>query len=232
MNEKQRAERILANLEGVNEDLLAVNEDLLAFMDDVGHSIDYRDKASREAGTRFLDEYDQRLDAFRKLTHQLAEMIRGRQGILVEESPGHRTAVTTTSNDPLIANRRQHDLGEEFTSAKPVGFTLQGRGFKNMSTWAELYITVCQEMARRQPLRFRALPDHPGFITVQNNHMFSRDPQHLLTPRLIADGVYAEIKLSANSIRDRIVKLLHEFGVPENAMAIYLRHEPEQDGVA
>lgn len=40
MTEKQRAERILANL-------TAVNEDLLALVNDVGHSINCNDKASR-----------------------------------------------------------------------------------------------------------------------------------------------------------------------------------------
>lgn len=225
MNEKQRAERILASLE-------SVNEDLLAFVDDVGRSINFHDAASRAAANRFLDEYDQKLDSFRKASSAIASMIRKRQGIAPEEAPGNRAAVVTTPNDPIFAIRRPHSVDEEFTYTKPIGFTLQGQSFKNMSTWAELYVTLCQELARRQPLRFRALPDHPSFITAQGNRMFSRNPADHNTPRLIVDDIYAELKISANSIRDRMLKLLREFGVADTDMKVYLQREPEQDVVA
>src|SRR5690242_9299084 len=70
MNEKQRAVRILANLEGAKEDLLAL-------MDDVGHSINYRDAASRQAANQFLDAYGKKLDDFERLAGEIADLIRG-----------------------------------------------------------------------------------------------------------------------------------------------------------
>jgi hypothetical protein len=225
MNEKQRAVRILANLEGVKEDLLAL-------MDDVGHSINYRDAASRQAANQFLDAYGQKLDDFERLAGEIADLIRGRQGIAAAEAPGSRSGTLVTPGEPAFRGR-PHFLTEEFTFTRPMGFTLQGQSFRDTTSWADVYVTVCQQLARQQPNRFAALPDHPDFITVQNNWMFARDKRQIHNkPRLIADGIYAELTLSANAIRDRILKLLREFGIPEREVQIYLRREQAEDDVA
>lgn len=225
MNEKQRAERILANLEGVNEDLLA-------FMDDVGLSINYRDAASREAGNRFLDVYDPKLQSFRELSNDIAAMIRERLGIPVEETPGHRVAVETAPNDPAFANRRPHRLDEDFTFTKPIGFTLHGTSFKGISKFVELYVALCRELARQQPERFRKLPESAIAFTSHHRPMFARNAHDLDQYRLIAEGIYAETQLSNNDKRNMIVKLLAEFGIPTSEMAIYLSQEPGRDEVA
>src|SRR5260221_11452381 len=84
MNEKARAERILTNMAGVGEDLLAL-------VDEVGHSINFNDRASLEAGTKFLDTYNQKLDAFQALSTELAALIRQKYGISIEEQPGNKS---------------------------------------------------------------------------------------------------------------------------------------------
>lgn len=45
----------------------------------------------------------------------------------------------------------------------------------------------------------------------------------------ITDSVFAEANLSANNIRDNIVKLLKTFSIPTKEMKIYLREDRDAE---
>ncbi len=108
MNERERAERILANLAGVGEDLMAL-------VDDVGHGIDYRDQASLEAVTRFLGGYRQNLDQFHALSDQVSTLISERYGIAKDHAPGNTSGTqarvpvgTQPFGPPALVGGRVH----------------------------------------------------------------------------------------------------------------------------
>ena len=222
---KQRAQRILASL-------TSVNEDLLALADDVGHSINFRDLTSLDTGTEFLRSYSQKLNTFQALSEEIAVMIRERQGIATEDTPGNRAGTPTNPRDPFLADRAPHFLSEDFTFTKPIGFVLRGQAFKGISTWREAYVTVCRELARLNPARFATLPEHPTFLTQQNHRWFSRSQGKPTQWHRVDDGIYVYVNLSANDTCERIRQLLREFSVSETDMKIYLQREQSAEIVA
>jgi hypothetical protein len=106
---------------------------------------------------------------------------------------------------------------------------LGDKAFKDVSTWRRLYRLVCGILAERDPEKFESLPDNPDFRTSRGNRSFSEDPDGLHNALKVPAGLYAEAKLSANSIRDHIRKLLHTFDIPEEEMTIYLRQDRNAD---
>jgi hypothetical protein len=118
--------------------------------------------------------------------------------------------------------RLPHSLDEEFTYKRPHGFILDGQGTTGITTWRRLYELLCQQLLRRDPGRFQALPDNPDFISNRGNRSFARDPGELRSASLIGDGIHAEINLSANMVRDLIRRLLTTFEIPSERLQLFL----------
>lgn len=223
MTEKQRAERILANL-------TAVNEDLLALKDDVGHNINYNDRASRQDGNTYIEQ----LEAFQAASVEIATLIRRRYGISEEEAAEHDAGRQSTPSDPSFVNRHVHHLGEDFTFTKPIGFVLDESAFVDLSTWRGLLVAVCNHVAKQNPSRFAALPDNPKFVTQQGYHMFARvPPTHSKEKNKwlrVTSGTYVYVNLSANDTCSWVAKLLSDFSIAESALKIYLRQDRDAVG--
>lgn len=227
MTEKQRAERILANL-------AAVNDDLRAFVNDVGRSIDFNDKASKQAGNEFLDNLDPQLDAFQVVSDNIAALIQKRHGISDEAVAASEAGRQTTPSDAVFVNRRAHHLGEDFTHTKPSGVTLGTFAFADLYSWRGVLVALCRHLREQNPGRFAALPDNPKFVTQQNYHMFASSLPHLSKEhkmwRFVGPEMYVYVNLSANDTCIRVSKLLSEFSIPESALAIYLQQERDSVG--
>lgn len=210
MNERERAERILANLS-------SIGEDLLAFSDDLWQGTNYRDPRERERRLQLIDAYNQQLDAFTNVTHAIEAMIRQAAGIPGEN--GHHA----TPSGPLVG--KAHALDEDFTFTRPLGFVFRDQTYKGTLTWRQLYEALCRILAELDPATWAAVPDNSTFTSAQNRKAFSRDPRDLRSPLSPIHGIYPEAHYSANSIRDNIIKLLAVFNVNQQELRIYLRQD-------
>jgi hypothetical protein len=209
------------------EDLEAVRENLLALSDDIWRSIDHNDPQSLEEGVAFKREYNGKAPAFDSLATEISQLVQQYTSIRLEEAEevggddAHR-------NERIIAelNREEpHSIEEDFTFKRPHGFILDGQGTTGITTWRRLYELLCQQMLKRDHGRFQALPENPDFISNRGNRSFSRSPEELRSANLVGDGVYAEINLSANHIRDMIRRLLKEFSIPKDKVQLFLRQD-------
>ena len=124
-----------------------------------------------------------------------------------------------------------HSIDEDFRFKRPYGFLLKGQGSTGITTWRRLFELICQELLRRDPERFRALPENPDYISNRGNHGFSRDRDKLRSASLIGEGVYAEINLSANHICDAIHRLLDTFEIPVSELKLFLREDRDAEGM-
>lgn len=106
---------------------------------------------------------------------------------------------------------------------------MEGQGSTGITTWRRLLELICQQLLRRDPERFRALPENPDYISNRGNYGFSRDRDKLRSANLIGDGVYAEINLSANHICDVIRRLLHTFEIPASDLKLFLREDRDAE---
>lgn len=84
-------------------------------------------------------------------------------------------------------------------------------------------------LADINPNLFEKLPQNPAFVSNRGNSIFSKHPDDLRIALRITETILAEGNLSANGIRDMIVKLLEVFEIPKGEMKIYLREDRDAE---
>jgi len=209
------------------EDLEAVRENLLALSDDIWLSIDHNDSEGLEEGVQFKRAYNEKMAAFDSLASELSSMVQQFTAVRLESH--EQSGLASESENVRIVqelNREEpHSIAEDFTYKRPHGFILDGQGTTGITTWRRMYELLCRQLLGRDPERFRALPENPDFISNRGHHAFAGNPEHLRHPSKVEDGLYTEINLSANGIRDTIRSLLATFEIPEDRFRVFLRED-------
>jgi hypothetical protein len=213
------------------EDLEAVRENLLALSDDIWLSIDHNDPQALEEGVQFKRQYNEKTAAFDRLASELSAMVLQFTSVRLE-------AAEQTGGDSEDENVRiireldceeAHSIDEDFTYRRPHGFILDGQATTGITTWQRLYLLLCRQLYARDTARFRALREHPDFISNRGHRTFDASPADLRKALEIADGFYAESNLSANGIRDVIRDLLAAFDIPQEHVRVYLREDRDAE---
>ncbi len=212
-------------------DLERVRENLLALSDDIWLSIDHNDTQAMREGVEFKEQYNQKLAEFDRLAGELSALVQQFTDVQVEQTvPEIETAEPDSARIICDLNREEaHSLDEDFTYKRPYGFVLGSFARKDIVTWRRMYELVCRHFAQQDPQTFQALPANPAFVTRRGNPAFAENPERLRSSLALPHGVYAEINLSANSLRDNTRQLLLAFGVPKEAMQIYLRQDRDAE---
>jgi len=209
------------------QDLEAVRENLLALSDDIWLSIDHNDADALEEGVEFKRQYNAKLAAYDALSNELSQLVQQftRVDLADEEQSGETDSL---SNERIIEqlNREQpHSIDEDFTFKRPHGFILDGAATTGITTWRRLYELVCVSLIRRNRDHFLTLVDHPKFVSSRGHRQFTADASELRSPSRLDDGLFTEINLSANGLRDVIRNLLDVFSIEREALQIYLRED-------
>jgi hypothetical protein len=213
------------------EDLEAVRENLLALSDDIWRSIEHNDPQALEEGVEFKRRYNEKMAGFDRLAGELSEIVQGFTSIRLDETE-RGSSENHDENARIIRelDREQpHTLDEDFTFRRPHGFVLAGQAATGINTWRRLYELVCQQLARHNPERFRALPDNPAFVSNRGHREFNMSPAEVRSPMLVAEGIYAEINHSANALRDLMRELLPQFDIPLDQFRVYLREDRDAE---
>lgn len=209
------------------EDLEAVRENLLALSDDIWLSIDHNDPKALDEGVQFKRTYNEKTKAFDELASELSAMIQQYTSVRLE-SEERSGEGDRERNERIVQelNREEpHSIEEDFTYGRPHGFILDGQGTTGITTWRRLFELVCQQLLHRDPDRFRALPDNADFISNRGHRGFSRTADELRSASEIGEGIFAEINLSANALRDTLRRLLTTFGIPISELRVFLRED-------
>ena len=208
-------------------DLEAVRENLLALSDEIWLSIDHNDSDALEEGVKFKRAYNSKLAAFDALSSELSQLVQKftRVDLAVEEESGDDDS---QSNQRIIEqlNREQpHSIDEDFTFKRPHGFILDGAATTGITTWRRLYEIVCVALIRRDRELFRTLFGHDKFVSSRGHRQFTADPNGLRSPSRLDEGIFTEINLSANGLRDVIRNLLDIYELPSERLQIFLRED-------
>ncbi len=209
------------------EDLEAVRENLLALSDEIWHSIDHNDPEAQEEGVQFKRAYNEKMAAFDALASDLSTMIQQFTSVRLEEQEESGEDDEGRNERIIRALDREtpHSIDEDFTFKRPHGFILDGRGAAGVATWSRVFLLICRERHRRNPLRFENLPENPDYISNRGHHLFTHDPTHPRKPQEIAQGLFAETNLSANGLRDVVRKLLATCEIPKDRLRLFLRED-------
>lgn len=214
------------------EDLEAVRENLLALSDDIWHSIDHNDSDALEEGVAFKRNYNEKMADFDRLATELSTIIQQFTSVRLgaEEESGADDEDQNTRIIQELNRDEPHTIDEDFTFKRPHGFILQGKGTSGITTWRRLFELLCRQLLRLDPERFRSLVDHPDFISNRGHHAFNTTADGIRSASQIADGLFMEINLSANSIRDTIRRLLDTFEIRRAELQIFLRQDRNAGG--
>lgn len=218
---EQRIRTILEDLENVRENLLALS-------DDIWLSIDHNDNDAMEEGVRFKQQYNDRMDAFARVAEELSVMVQQFTNIRTTTASREEASSSRTARDRVIAEldrRTPHPVIEDFTFKRPYGFSLTEHAEIDLRTWRSLYENLLLHLREVSPTTFHSLPDRAETVSRRGSPHFARDPHSLRVASELADGIHAEINLSANSIRDMICTVLPYFGYDEDDLSIYLRED-------
>ncbi|HVA46691.1 MAG TPA: hypothetical protein VNH11_10040 [Pirellulales bacterium] len=213
------------------EDLEAVRENLLALSDDIWQSIEHNDPRALEEGVEFKRRYNEKMAAFDALASELSDMVQGFTSVRLEQTERGSTE-NRDENERIVRelDREQpYTLDKDFTFRRPHGFVLDGQAATGITTWRRLYELVCQQLARRDLERFRALPENTAFISNRGHREFHTNAAELRSPMLVAEGIHAEINHSANALRDLLRELLPQFSIPLDQLRIYLREDRDAE---
>jgi len=209
------------------EDLEAVRENLLALSDDIWRSIDHNDPDALNEGVEFKRAFNAKSAAFDTAATALSALVQQYTRVNLDAGESTGTADRTT-NDRIIAelNREEpHALDEDFTFKRPHGFILDGQATSGLTTWRRMFELICLHLYTRDTAKFVALPTNADYISSRGNPNFSTKEADLRSATLIAGGVFAEVNMSANMIRDQLLRLLATFGIPAANLRIYLRQD-------
>ncbi|TNJ35939.1 hypothetical protein [Prosthecochloris vibrioformis] len=208
--------------------LNSLQENLLGLPDDMLLGIDPRDNESLEQGSRFIIDYNNSLGLFVESSSKIASLIKAHFRIDPEKDEVVEESANRQQRERLIAELDQtvpHTLEENFTYKRPFGFILGETAVKGLKTWKSLYLSVLDILQSADPEKFAALPHTDRFISNRGNPLFSNNHSILRVGEKLPSGLYTEVNLSANMIRNNLYDLLEHFGYDPKAMKIYLRED-------
>jgi hypothetical protein len=118
-----------------------------------------------------------------------------------------------------------HTLDEDFTYKRPFGFILQDSAIKGLKTWKNMYLHVLNLLRVKDSNKFSVLPKDEKFISKRGNPLFSKTGKDLRVAEKLNEGLFVEVNLSANMIRNNIRELLSYFDIEPLSMKVYLRED-------
>jgi len=115
-----------------------------------------------------------------------------------------------------------HTLHEDFTYTRPAAFEFKGKRVE-VRTWQQMLVKTCEillTLDRESFLKFENDPTMQG----RKQKLFSTNPSNMRNPHKIKDSkLYVETNLSANSIRNLIIKMLQKFSLKLSEYKVFLR---------
>ena len=210
--------------------LAEVNEQLMSLADDIWLGIDPRDNESIEAGAQFLQDYNQSTEQL----SQTAAAIEQQLSQYFQQDSTNLQPVIEQGSDDTQKNQRMikeldrskaYSLRDNFTFKRPYGFVLNGIAYSQITTWKAIYLKVLDILYSTNPDKFAALATEQRFISNRGNPLFTHEPEKLRVARSLRAGFYAEVNMSANSIKETLIQVLDYFSMDESNMKIYLRED-------
>lgn len=112
-------------------------------------------------------------------------------------------------------------LMTDFRYMKPAAFSLDGMRYP-ARLWKLVFIKTCELLWEKNRTIFEGFIDD-RFMQGKTRTYFSKDSSGMAKPELIHDTeIFVETNLSANNIRDVIIRMLEKYRIPTAAYQIYL----------
>ena len=115
-----------------------------------------------------------------------------------------------------------HNLHEDFTYTRPAAFEFKGERVE-VRTWQQMLIKTCEMLMALDRERFVNFENDPT-MRGRKTKLFSTNPANIRNPHKLQDSeLYVETNLSANSMRNLIIKMLQKYNLKPSEFKVFLR---------
>lgn len=115
-----------------------------------------------------------------------------------------------------------HSLYENLSHKRPFAFEVEGNRVE-VRTWIDVLLATCDILLSKDPDKFTLFQGDPK-MNGKKAKYFSKDSDVLRKPvKIDKCELYVETNMSANSIRNLIVKMLQKYGIKTSDFVLYLR---------
>lgn len=114
-----------------------------------------------------------------------------------------------------------YNLYSNFTHKKPAAFVFEGNKYM-ADKWKTMLLETCRLLWEKDSKLFTTFTQDEKF-NGRKRMYFSKNSVDLREPRQIdSSNIYVETNMSANHIRNIIIKMLESFEIPRSTYQIYL----------
>lgn len=119
-------------------------------------------------------------------------------------------------------------LDHDFTYTKPEGYRLYRGEIVTISSYYDLYVSLCEYFYKLNPVIFRSFPQKTDFNGWKRTY-FSLEKNKIRNGVLIGNSVYIETKFPANKIRDLLIKIFSAYNLSFDILEIYIRQDRKEE---
>ncbi|MBB6696666.1 hypothetical protein [Clostridium algidicarnis] len=126
-------------------------------------------------------------------------------------------------NDYLVDTQIEYTLYEDFTHKRPCAFKI-GEEKIEVRDWKDTLVKTIEYLAKKDMKLLKSFPDSPKMNGKKVIYFSRVELPNMRAPRKIKSGeLYIETNLSANSIRNIIIKALSKYNIKLNNYKVYLK---------
>lgn len=115
-----------------------------------------------------------------------------------------------------------HNLHEDFTYTRPAAFEFKDNRVE-VRTWQQMLIKTCEMLMALDRERFVNFENDPT-MQGRKQKLFSTNPANIRSPHKLKDSeLHVETNLSANAMRNLIVKMLQKYKLKPSEFKVFLR---------
>lgn len=126
-------------------------------------------------------------------------------------------------NDYLVDTNVEHNLYEDLTHKRPCAFKIENKRIE-IKDWKGVLIETIKYLSIKDPSILKTFVDNPKMNGKKVIYFSKSNLPVMRAPRKIdSANIYIETNLSANGIRNLLVKVLGKYNIKLNDYKIYLK---------
>lgn len=198
-----------------------INDTMIAVNDKANEAFSERDFSARTKYDKVLESIYQYEVEFENLIERLD--VERETPIAVEDEVVLEKKTIPNYAEYTVDQNVVHNLYEDFTHKRPHAFQVDDQELIEISTWKEMLVKASEFIITLDENKFLSFEENPHMNGKKNRYFSVSKEMMIGEPRSVLDKIYVETNMSGNSIRNLILKMLNEYGIPMNHFKIYLR---------
>lgn len=197
----------------IDELLSDINEDVTKALEGREHK-----KATNciEMHSQICGIYDENLNLIESLETEEKEVD------VIEQTDEEEKRVIPDYNKYVVDHTVPHTLYEDFEFKRPISFKLKDSEIK-VSTWIEVFQSTSELLCKIDSQIFKSFVDDKNMNGRKKSYFSLTEKNIRKARKLECADIYIESNLSANSIKQIVIKMLRKYNIKVTEYIVYFR---------